>query len=74
MATPDKQCVCEGKHDGHICELDKKGAAELIGRRTDDPVVVCLMCGAEANASEYVCSPVPIYRPVSAGSAGTDQE
>ena len=57
----DKACKCEAKHTGHICELELKGELDTITEITDDPVVSCTSCGAEANSSEYVCAPVEIY-------------
>jgi len=61
MSEHTTQCCCEEKHEDHICELDRKGETARIRYITDDPVVTCLSCGSEANASEHVCTPVPIY-------------
>jgi len=58
----DKTCTCETKHAGHICELELRDEMDKISRITNDSVVSCASCGAEANSSEYVCSPVEIYR------------
>lgn len=60
MGTDDR-CKCSGKHNGHICELDIRGELGTIKKITDDSVVYCASCGAEANSSEYVCSPIEIY-------------
>lgn len=56
----DKRCRCADKHEGHICELDRKGETELIQHITDEPAVLCVSCGAEANCPEYVCTPVKL--------------
>ena len=57
----DETCKCEAKHTGHICELELRGEIDKILKITNDSVVSCASCGAEANSSEYVCSPVEIY-------------
>ena len=57
----EKTCKCETKHAGHICELELRGEMNKIMKITNDSVVSCASCGAEANSSEYVCSPVEIY-------------
>lgn len=57
----DKGCTCESMHGGHICELELKGEMDTIRKITSDPVVSCMLCGAEANSSDSVCSAVEIF-------------
>jgi hypothetical protein len=53
-------CSCGAKHTGHICMLKSKGLTTEIAHITDKPTVVCFTCGAEANSSDNVCSPMPL--------------
>lgn len=60
MESHNKEC-CKGKHEEHICELFRTGQIDMVDELTNDPIVSCLTCGAEANFTECVCNPVPIY-------------
>ena len=55
-----KTSKCGEKHVGHICVLRSMGKNEEIKLITDNPTVSCFTCGAEANSTDNVCSPVPI--------------
>jgi hypothetical protein len=56
----NRTCSCGEKHQGHICVLKGKGLEREIEHLTNAPTVVCFTCGAEANAEEHVCMPVPL--------------
>ena len=57
---PNSTCNCSEKHQGHICMLRSKGLIEDVEHLSNNPTVACFVCGAEANAEENVCSPVPL--------------
>ena len=57
---PNKTCVCEENHEGHICLLRSQGMTTLVETLTNKPTVSCFTCGVEANSAANVCSPVPI--------------
>lgn len=57
-----KICQCGAKHTGHICMLKSAGRLAEIAHITDQPTVVCFTCGAEANAADNVCSPMPLEK------------
>ncbi len=53
-------CTCPGQHEGHLCVLHSLELQAEIDAATDQPTVVCFICGREANCAENVCSPMPI--------------
>lgn len=57
-----KTCQCGAKHTGHICMLKSTGRLEEIAHITSHPTVVCFTCGAEANAADSVCNPMPLAK------------
>ncbi len=54
-------CACEEKHQGHICVLRGKGLTRKVAELTRCPSVACVACGAEADAEDDVCQPVPLF-------------
>lgn len=56
------KCRCEEKHKDHLCELFRTGQIEIFERYSDDPCYTCISCGAEANYSECLCTPDPLYK------------
>jgi len=57
-----KTCRCGATHTGHICMLKSAGRLEEVAHITSQPTVVCFTCGAEANAADNVCSPMPLEK------------
>jgi len=60
--TTTPTCSCGEKHQGHICVLKSKGMLREVEHICRNPTVVCFICGAEADASENVCEPMPLDR------------
>lgn len=60
MAEQAPNCSCGERHHGHICVLKSKGMTREVAHLTDNPTVVCFICGVEANRAESVCEPVPL--------------
>ncbi len=53
-------CQCGEKHEGHLCMLKSKGLLDQVNHLSQNPTVVCFICGAESNSAENVCEPMPI--------------
>lgn len=53
-------CQCGEKHEGHLCMLKSKGLTDEVNHLSQNPTVVCFICGAESNSAENVCEPMPI--------------
>lgn len=51
-------CHDEQTHEGHICQLRKRGQAMEIKHLAKDPKISCLLCETLANSADHVCSPV----------------
>ena len=61
MSEPNRySCGCPEKHSGHLCVLSSQEKKEEIIHLTDDPTVICFICGRKANSADNVCSPMPI--------------
>jgi len=57
----EEKCSCVENHQRHICELIRTGQIESLEQYTDDPIVSCRRCLSEANYSDYVCKPLPLF-------------
>lgn len=57
----DKRCMCEERHQCHMCVLRDKGLIRQIERASSNPNVACVECGEEANAEDSVCVPVTLF-------------
>jgi hypothetical protein len=53
-------CACTEKHSGHLCVLSSQEKEEEITNLTDNPTVMCFICGRKANSADNVCSPMPL--------------
>ena len=53
-------CQCGEKHEGHLCMLKSKGLVDQVKHLTQNPTVVCFICGVESNSAENVCEPMPL--------------
>lgn len=53
-------CQDPALHDLHICELKRKGLADEVAKRTDQPGFLCHNCNATANNEEDLCNASPI--------------
>ena len=53
-------CACTEKHSGHLCVLSSQKKEEEITNLTDNPAVMCFICGRKANSADNVCSPMPL--------------
>lgn len=42
--------------------LKSAGRLDEVAHITSQPTVVCFTCGAEANAADNVCSPMPLEK------------
>jgi hypothetical protein len=58
--SSQRSCTCAEKHDGHLCVLSSNEETEKITHLTDNPIVICFICGRKANSADNVCSPMPI--------------
>lgn len=61
-ATPadEELCSCGQKHTGHICWLSRMELFREVQHLSDNPTVVCAVCGARANLPHNVCSPATL--------------
>jgi len=57
----DKKCICDEKHQKHLCQLRCKGKIKEVERQTRFPNVACSYCGENANLEDNVCEPVPLF-------------
>ena len=55
----EKDLVCNGEHEGHICLLASKGLFEEIKNLTRDPKFICFNCGRVADSEKNLCNPMP---------------
>ena len=63
MSDPVKdECAHPAHHHLHICQLKKKGLAEDIATRCDDPGYICHNCNAMANRAEDLCNCSPLVK------------
>lgn len=60
MMELKETCICEGKHEQHICFLHSKGFVQEVERLTDNPTVTCSICQVNANSPDNVCSPATL--------------
>ncbi len=57
LMNAKKPCKCIDNHPIHVCQLKIIGAQDLLEILTNNPIVKCENCGAEANTGSYVCWP-----------------
>ncbi len=55
----EKDLVCNGEHEGHICLLASKDLFEEIKNLTRDPKFICFNCGRVADSEKNLCNPMP---------------
>ena len=55
----EKDLVCNGEHEGHICLLASKELFEEIKNLTRDPKFICFNCGRVADSEKNLCNPMP---------------
>ena len=51
-------CANPERHSGHLCVLSSQEKKEEIADLTDNPTVICFICGRKANSADNVCSPM----------------
>ena len=55
----EKDLLCKGDHQGHICLLASKDMFEEIKKLTRDPKFICFNCGRVADSETNLCNPMP---------------
>ena len=55
----EKDLVCNGEHNGHICLLASRELFEEIKNLTRDPKFICFNCGRVADSEKNLCNPMP---------------
>jgi len=55
----EKDLICNGEHEGHICLLASKELFEEIKSLTRNPKFICFNCGRVADSKKNLCNPMP---------------
>ncbi len=55
----EKDLLCKGEHEGHICLLASKAMFEEIKKLTGNPKFICFNCGRVADSEKNLCNPMP---------------
>ena len=56
----EKEHVCKGEHQGHICVLASNEKWDEIREITRDPQYICFNCGRVAHSEKNLCNPMPL--------------
>ena len=54
----EKNPVCTGDHQGHICLLASQDKFEEIKALTRSPKYICFNCGRVADSEKNLCNPM----------------
>ena len=59
----EEKTTCQGdKHQNHMCILKAIGATEEIASLSSQPMVECGICGAKADSTDNICTPVKVWQ------------
>ncbi|MBN1558318.1 MAG: hypothetical protein JW951_09255 [Lentisphaerae bacterium] len=56
----EKEHVCKGDHQGHLCVLVSKGKFDEIRQLVKTPKFICFNCGRVADSDRNLCNPMPL--------------